>query len=128
MSHDDIKPQVETHGLITLIPFGKLSQTASPPGSDVLRPHQNHSGMGQRDLALCQNRPVMERCDLASHQNHPEIGQRDLALPQNRPGMGHCDLALCQNHPTISSPVARKVPTGEWGQYKVKTWKMRESA
>ena len=57
--------------------------------------------MGQRDLALCQNRPVMGRCDLASHQNHPEIGQRDLALPQNRPGMGHCDLALRRNHPTI---------------------------
>ena len=57
--------------------------------------------MGQRDLALCQNHPVMRRCDLASHQNHPGIGQRDLALPQNRPGMGHCDLALRRNHPTI---------------------------
>ena len=195
--------------------------------------------MGQRDLALCQNRPVIRRCDLASHQNHPGIGQRDLALCRNHPTIvfsirtlpllqgkspkgdgyniknivfkalrprnapktlflklcgprfiplrtlndplrarvaplralndplrprfvplrslndlsrarvaplrglndplrprvaplrglnAHCDLALCQNHPTISSPVARKVPAGEWGQYGVKTRKMRESA
>ena len=61
----------------------------------------------------------------------PLRGLNDPLRPRVAPLRGlnaHCDLALCQNHPTISSPVARKVPAGEWGQYGVKTRKIRESA
>ena len=46
MSHDDTKPQIETHGLIILMAFGKLSQTASPPGSGVLRPRAASEPLG----------------------------------------------------------------------------------
>ena len=46
MSHDETKPQVETHGLIILMAFGKLSKTASPPGSGVLRPRAASEPLG----------------------------------------------------------------------------------
>ena len=75
--------------------------------------------------------PLRGLNDLSRARVAPLRGLNDPLRPRVAPLRGlnaHCDLALCQNHPTISSPVARKVPAGEWGQYGVKSRKMRESA
>ena len=122
MSHEDIKPQVETHGLIILMAFGILSQTASPPGSGVLRPRAASEPLGNGAT-----RPRFASEPSGDGALRPRVVSKPPGNWTTRPrfaseppGNGALRPRFTSEPPDNrffyphSSPVAREVPEGGW--------------
>ena len=106
--------------------FSHFSQTASPPGSEVLRPR-----VASKPLGNGATRPRFASEPPGDGALRPRVALKPAGNGALRPRFTSeppDNRFFAELYYLNSSPVIGKIPKGEWGQYGVKTREMRGAA